>query len=373
MLLLTNVLRADGGVETALANVANGLDGERFDVWVVGLSSDGPLRERLAIPRDRIVSLGARDYPGLLRCVPVLARLIERKRIQVVHSHLFPAHLVGWLAARAAGVEATVVTEHSILHPEKTATDRLLERAVVARAGQLVAVSRAVRDARARQLGVAPDRFLVVPNSVPIAHLPRLRAQCRAQKREELGISADEVVVTTVGRLEREKGQAVLISAVRTLVNGTQRPTLLIVGEGSLAAPLQGLARRLGLGRTVRFLGLRSDVYELLAISDVFALPSLWEGLPVALLEAEAYGLPVVASDVGGVREAMIDGRTGFLVLPGDRHMLGTRLRELVADAVLRARLGRAAKVYVRSRFDSELVVPRLEAVYEKLVVSARR
>jgi len=164
--------------------------------------------ERLAIPRDRIVSLGARDYPGQLRCVPGLARLIEMNRIQVVHSHLFPAHLVGWLAARAAGVEATVVTEQSILHPEKTPTERLLERAVVARAGQLVAVSRAVRDARARQLGVAPDRFLVIPNSVPIARLPRLRTEFRAQKRKELGISGDEVVVMTVGRFEPGRGKA---------------------------------------------------------------------------------------------------------------------------------------------------------------------
>ena len=155
-------------------------------------------------------------------------------------------------------------------------------------------------------------------------------------------------------------------------MRGSQRATLLVVGDGSLSAPLRTFARRLGIDGSVRFLGVRSDVYELLAMSDVFALASLWEGLPVALLEAGACGLPAVASDVGGVREALIDGRTGFLVRPGDDEMLAARLGQLVGDAALRARFGGAARSHISLRFDSARVAPRLEALYDTLAVSAR-
>jgi glycosyltransferase involved in cell wall biosynthesis len=370
ILLLTNVVRADCGVWTALAHAANTLDGNVFDIWVASLSADGPLREKLVIPRDRIVSfgVGARARPA--QAVRALTSFIACNGIQVVHAHGFPANVLGWLAARAAGVEATVSTEHSVLCPEKTEAERVLESAVAVRTSRLVAVSEAVRDARACQLGISSNHFIVIPNSVPVAKLPQFPGDLTARKRKEFGIATDDVVVIMVGRMAPEKAHAALIGESRAVLDRAGGVTFLFVGDGSLAAPLQRLAERLGLGRRVRFLGVRSDVYELFEISDVFALPSLWEGLPVALLEAGAFGLPAVATDVGGIGEVIVDGRNGFLVGPGDQRALGERVGELVADPALRAKMGHAAKARICSSFDSEQVVPKLAALYQKLVLS---
>ena len=181
-------------------------------------------------------------------------------------------------------------------------------------------------------------------------------------KRRELGL--DGILIGAVGRLDRQKGFATLIEAMARLKETPARCAIL--GDGPERARLEALIRRRGLERTVRLLG-EQDAAPWLPAFDVFCLPSLWEGLPNSLLEAMALGLPVVASGVDGVPEAVTDGKDGLLVPPEDSDALAAALGALTNDAGRRAALGAAAKATAGERFTSARMIAEYESAYGNL------
>jgi len=226
-------------------------------------------------------------------------------------------------------------------------------------------VSEASQDRYARSLDLAPDDLGVVPNGVPVPQGDGSRV------REELGLEPDELLIVAVGNLYSVKGHATLIRALRRIAE--QRPALAwraaIAGRGEEEEALTALIAESGLLGKIHLLGYRADIADILAAGNLFVMPSLSEGLPLALLEAMFASKPVIASHVGGIPEVVRSGEEALLVPPGDPDALADALDSALCDSDLRARLASAA----RDRAQTRYTVQAMTDAYEELYVRAVR
>jgi glycosyltransferase involved in cell wall biosynthesis len=274
-------------------------------------------------------------------CLNRLVRTLRARGVGAVHSHEFTMAVYGAAAARILRVPH-VITMHGGL----AFADRWRRRAALRWAARnsraVAAVSGASAEAMERRLSLAPGTLQVVPNGV------RPEAPSGRDLRGELGLSPGTPLVVAVGNLYPVKGHGILL---RALARSGTSAHLAIAGRGDEEHALRSLSRELGIEARVHLLGYRPDIADLLAAADVFAMPSLSEGLPVALLEAMFAGKAIVASRVGGIPEAVDHGVEAVLVPPGEEQPLTDALHSLLGDAGLRERLGRAAASRARATF----------------------
>lgn len=302
---------------------------------------------------------------GALR-VPSLTRLLRQRRPAVFHAHMSSPVACKWalaaaVAARLPAVLGTVqVGEYE--PPNRSALWQL--RALSRGVDRYLAVSRAIAAELVERLGWPAEKIEVVYNAVD---LERVTVAPSAQLRRELGAGAGPLVLTPA-RLDAQKGHATLLQAAAEVPDAV----FALAGEGPERGGLEAEARRLGVAERVRFLGRRQDVPELLAACDVFALPSLYEGSSLAVLEAMAAGRPVVSSAIGGTEELIEDGDSGLLVPPGDAGALRDALRRLLDDAGLRDSLAARARERVERRFTRERMAAEVTAIYEELLRRGR-
>ena len=302
------------------------------------------------------------DANMLLR-LPGLLRAVGAERPAVFHAHLnWPlACKFGLVAAAFRRVPAVVATVHLFVEGLMNRNVRLQMRAVGAAVDRYLAVSQHVRDRLAAVVRLPERKLRVVPNGIDPA--PFARAADPAL-RARLAGSADRPLVFTAARLSPQKGLDVLVSAAALVPEAL----FVVAGEGLERAALEARAEALGVAQRVRFLGARDDVPELLAVCDLFVLPSLVEGLPLSVLEAMAAAKPVVATRIGGTVEAVLDGETGVLVPPGDASALATAIRSLLADPVRARRTGEAGRDRLRARFTAHAMVDGVSAAYEEVL-----
>lgn len=337
-----------GGAERMAALMALELKAAGHDVALVSLydSTGSWIEAELRAASVPLHFLGKR--PGLdLRVIPKLRRLLLTLKPEVVHTHLHTLKYV--LPAGPGGGFRVVHTIHNLAQHEIELAGRLLHH-VAFRTGVVpVAIGEAVAESVRRVYRLAPGR--TIPNGIPLrSSVPPDGA--REDLRRELGFGAEEPVVVTVGRLNPQKNQALLLDAFARAPLAAQ---LLIVGDGELRAQLTRQAADLGVGARVHFLGVRRDIPSLLAAADVFALASSWEGNPLVVMEAMAARLPVVATSVGCVPE-LVAASTGRLVPPSDPVALSAALTELCADLPLARSLGAAGYEVARARFDAPVM-----------------
>jgi glycosyltransferase involved in cell wall biosynthesis len=292
-----------------------------------------------------------------------LWRLVERTRPDIVHFHTARAHaLAFWLPRLSSRAIATRRMDYPLRRSWRT---RLLYNRRVA---AVVAISEEVRR-RLLEAGVVPERVRVIPSGVEApAALPDERVREAARRCLAAGAAT---VVATVASLERRKGIDVLLEALAILRRAGTEAVCLVCGDGTERLALQRRAEELGLERAVRFLGHRADVSEVLAAADVFALPSRHEGLGVAVLEAMAVGLPVVASSVGGIPEAVVDGVTGVLVPPEDPLLLAAALARCLEDPEAAREMGRRGRERVLERYSMEASARAYEVLYGQVLRGA--
>jgi glycosyltransferase involved in cell wall biosynthesis len=258
-----------------------------------------------------------------------------------------------------------------LLEPKRRAYRFLYHHASV-RAAALIAVSSDVAASVAREFRPRRGRLVTIPNGVEVARYEG--SGDRETTRQAVGIPSDALIFICVAKLYEQKGHAVLIEAFETLSRSVASAHLALVGDGPLAAELREQVRDAGLVERVHLLGERRDVPRLLAASDVFVLPSLWEGLPVALLEAMAARLPVVASRVSGTEEVLhASGEYGLLVDPADVEGLGEAMMTLATDAQMRARLGSAARQRVESAYSVEAQAQAHIVLYQRSLATPIR
>ncbi len=308
---------------------------------------------------------------GLVGKVRALRRLIADERPDLVYTSLFDADIAGRLAAVGRDVPVMSNLANTAYDPARLDDPNVRRgrlRLVQAVDGftarhftdHFHAVSNAVKDSTVETMGVAPQRITVVHRGRDAARLGEPGTQRRHRVRQALGVPDDAEVVITVGRQEYQKGQVHLVEAFAAVVQQRPRARLLVVGrEGHASADLAAATSRLGLGDVATFLGHRTDVADLLAASDLFAVPSLYEGLGGALIEALALGLPVVASDLPALREVVEPGVNADLVPAGDSSALAGAIITLLGDPERRARYGEASRRRFHDEFRSEAAFAR--------------
>jgi glycosyltransferase involved in cell wall biosynthesis len=301
------------------------------------------------------------DRPIDPGCVRRFVQLFRKHRIDVVHSHEFTMAVYGSAASQLLGLPH-LITMHGGIKVCKALRRRIALRWALRSSDYAVMVSRATQTQFAVDLGVNPSLFTVVPNGVP------MQAGDPSRVRAEFGIAEHERVILAVGVLERHKGHQVLLEALAQLGrSGFATPWRLIVaggGGGSEHQSLLEFVRAAGLDERVNIVTNRNDVTDLLALAHVFVMPSLWEGLPMAMLEAMVAGKAIVASATGGIPEAVIDGREGILVPRGEAAPLADALRLVLEDAALGAAMGEAALARARTEFTVRVMADRYEALY---------
>jgi glycosyltransferase involved in cell wall biosynthesis len=348
-----------GGAEYLVLNLARALDRRRFPMLVCSLQGDGEIgteMRALGVPTfvlERRVGLD----PWL---VPRLLRIIRRERVRIVHTHNVAPWLYAGIAARLAGA-AVCHTEHSSLFPEQRALKQA-ERLLGWFTKAVICDGEDVRRQLVEDQGLSPGNVVTVYNGVDTRQYGQ--PVDRAAGRRTLGLDREAAVVGTVARLEPVKDQATLLQAFARVAGALPHARLMVVGDGSLRPALEDQARQLAVADRVLFLGRRADVVDLLPLMDLFVLSSVSEGLPLTILEAMAAGLPCVATAVGAVPEAILEGLTGRLVPPGDPTRLAAAISELLADPALCRRMGSEGQERARELFDLQEMTRRYEDLY---------
>lgn len=351
-----------GGAQRQLTDVALRLAARGWRVAVVSMVPPtapalvGELTGAGIPVRDLGMRLGVPDPRGAGR----LVALLRSGRPHVLHTHLVHATLLARGVRPVAPVGALVSTIHGIGEASRW---REWGYRLTRRASDLTTHVSRVGAEHYAPLGVSRDgRVEVVPNGVDPSRFHHRAAEPRP----------GPFVWLSVGRLEPSKDYEGLLAAFRRLVEDGVDAVLQVAGEGPARSRLEGLVRREGLNGRVQLLGVRGDIPDLMASADAYVTASRAEGLPMALLEAGASGLPIVATGVGGTRDVVVEGENGFLVPPGDAGALAAsmrRLQDLGRDD--RRRMGAAGRRRVELHFDLDRIVDRWEAIYRGLLRSA--
>lgn len=371
--LIVHVLyRLDtGGMERIALTVIHHTH-ERYRHAVICLAGYGALRDELADADVPCLSLDKRPGkdPG---CYLRLWRALRKLKPDLVQTYNIGA-LDAAPVIRLAGVRRIVHAEHGrdVTDPNGDNPRYLrLRRWMAPFISRFVAVSRDLQHWLIERARIRPDKVMFIPNGIDVAAFDVARVPQRP--RVLLGDFAPpgSALIANVARLDKVKDQAGLLDAFKLLQERAGQQDigcrLIIVGGGPEHDDLQRRVEQLGLTQTVRLLGNRSDVAALLAESDVFVLSSIAEGMPLTLLEAMASGLPVVATDVGGVASLVENGTAGTLVPPRDPQTLADALGAYVADEALRRRHGDAGRVCVTARFSLDAMLSGYTALYDDL------
>jgi len=330
------------------------------------ICSPGPHLSRIGLPPSRITTM---DIPRGMspRSLAVfllrLTRHLRAKPYTIVHTHNSITGAIGRVAARIARIPLTIHTTHGFHFHENMGRMRSLpfiaaERALSRCCDVLLCQNREELDLVPR-LRLQPHLGVHhVGNGIDLRFFPARTTEPNNPRP----------VILFVGRLEPVKNQMMLLRALPLLRD--LNPIVQLVGDGPSRAEYEAELRQLGLTDSVQFLGYRYDVPELTAAADVVVLTSLKEGIPRALMQASAVGVPVVATDVKGSREVIVDGQTGFLVQLGDFHTLAKRLASLLQDRALRRDMSLRAMTHARQQFDEERVVERLVQLYREALLA---
>jgi glycosyltransferase involved in cell wall biosynthesis len=354
-----------------LGNSAGGIARHVADV-VAGFAGSDVAMETAAPPALPV------PIPGTVHAVQIpdgplghrgarkrLSEIIAEGQFDVIHAHGLRA---GIDAARAAGHVPSAVTIHNLVQPEiagrlRAPIYRLAERLAVKGNDKVLCVSEQI--ANHLRASIPGDAQKVEVTYLGISE-PKTVTRDRSKVRADMGISDRDRVVVTVARLAPQKALHILFAALAQIPDAR----LIVLGDGPQRAELQTLATRL-LGERVVFLGFRDDVTDIVAASDVFALSSIWEGVPISAMEAILVGTVVVSTDVGGMRELVTDRVSGRLVPRDDSDQLAGAIQELLDDPDQGAAFAQRALSDLRRRFDRDAMLERLGNIYRSLAGSA--
>ena len=285
-----------------------------------------------------------------------LGRAIRAGKYRIVHAHLFPASLFVAIVSLVASAKTHFIfTEHNVYNRRRTRFwFKILDRLVYSRYEKIVCVSETVRRELLQWIPQLRNRTVVIRNGIPIPSRPRRTAW--------------KYDIIFVGRLTAAKGLDILLRAISELKPNALVKRVAIVGQGPLLPFLTAEARRLEIDDIVHFLGARDDVNELLTQSEVFILPSRWEGLPLSLLEAMASGLPVIATNVGGIPEVIVDGVNGILVPPSSTGSLAEAIARLLSNRRLALNLGQRARRHIEQHYSLESYSENVLELYDTIL-----
>ena len=355
---------------------------------VVCTLRDGPLRSEIEAMGITVEVLPGRSHSFL--SLPLflkeivgirkgLIRLIQKYQIDVVQTHLlrsldflvaslkvsYPNLLIFWTVHNYLfELRADQLTGQRWLLKPKRFIHNALYRMVANRINGFIAVSDEVEQAIQQTIRVDQRRIVTICNGVDVRRYQR--KVDRMAIRASLGLEAEDQVMILVGTLKEQKGHSYLIQAAAPLIAQNNKLHILFPGDGPLRDSLRQQVQQLGLEKHIHFLGSRKDIPDLLAASDYFVLPSLWEGLAMALIEAMASGLPVLATCVSGSQHVVVPGETGLLVPPGDTDQLRQAMAEMLANPERAKKMGQAGRTRAEAIFGAGKQADEHLALYQK-------
>lgn len=358
-----------GGTERQAVELLNRLDGERYDVRLAVIRNEGPFYREIAsrfpaVPEFPLTSFyNANAIKQLLR----LRSFMRRERIDILHAHDFYSGLLGGAAARLAGVRVIACQRHLKLsdRPAHKTGARIIHKL----AHRILVNSDAIREGIVSGDRAGAGKIVVVRNGISRANVSR--AEARQQLVSELGTGRDAALIGMAARLQPVKGHRFFIEAAASVLREQPNAHFVLVGDGPLRREIQDQVGVLGIAERVHMLGDRTDAGQLIPAFDLLVLPSLHEGLPNAVMEAMSAGVPVVATAVGGTKELIIDGETGYLVPPGDSAALAERILFALDDPNV-SNLVAAAQARIASSFSMERMVGSVEQLYDELMEACR-
>ena len=365
-ILLLSTSMGMGGADKQILTAAQQMRDGGHELLIVSLTELGPMgleARSLGIPTESLnMSRGVADPRGLLR----LIRLVRRWKPDVVHSHMVHANLMARVLRLFAPVPALVSTIHNI--HEGAAHLMAGYRLTNGLVDHMTIVSQAAADRFIRERIVPANILRVIPNGVDVDLFRNVPPGTRESIRKGLGIQG-EFVWLAVGRFETAKDYPNMLHAFAMVQEREPSSVLLLVGRGSLQAETEALARELRLQDSVRFLGVRHDVPEVMNAADGYVMSSAWEGMPMVLLEAAAAALPIVATEVGGNREVVRERESGFLVQPrAPGALAAAMLRLMQLPASTRRAMGERGREHVRSQYGLHRTVERWEEAYREVL-----
>lgn len=352
-----------GGAEQVVINLAKGLDKTRFNPIVCCLNEKGRFAEELEKAGINVIALHKRG-PFDLSIIGKLVRVIKENNISVVNTHLWGANLWGRIAAHKAKVKVIIATEHN-LDTWKGWLHIALDKWLSYRTDKIIVVSESVKYFYAHKVGIDSSKMVVVYNGIDLA-----RYDCLPADKHEFGIDGNEVVIGIVGRLVPQKGHKYFLSAMKEILKkyGDSPIKGIIIGSGPMEKELKQYSQELGLERNVIFTGLRTDIPRLLKMLNILVMPSTREGLPMIALEAMAAGVPVIAAEVGGIPEIVIDGKTGILIPPEDPDALAGAIMKCLDSSVMCNKIVAGAKEIIENKFQIAHMIINTESIYSELL-----
>lgn len=351
-----------GGAERCLTNLALGLDHQRFDVEVYSLGPrpsppHADLADRLAEGGIETHFLGLSSAWQAATGVRILRRALRRQAPHVLQSFLFHANVLGsW--ALGSHPSTQMVAGIRVADPRKPRM--VLERLALRRAAKVVCVSQSVAEFAKRQVGLPSAQLVVIPNGIE----PQNEAGDADVALGEFQIGPDDPVLLYVGRLDRQKGLDWLLESSDSILASLPNHHLLLVGDGPERTALATAAAQCECHRRIHFAGWRPDIPQLLRRCQMLVLPSRWEGMPNAVLEAMASGRPVVATRADGVEELLGTAADGQIVDFGDQRQLVEAIHRLAADPHRREQLGTSNRARAEAEFSMAAMVRRYEELY---------
>ena len=355
-----------GGAERALINLSTRVDRKKYRPVVCCVTRGGPSVEELKEANIPVYILGKKskiDISVLFK----LMKIIRKEKISIIHTYMFTSNMWGRLAAILMRVPIIISSEEALSYHEKEEWYHILiDKFLSFFTDKIITIAPEIAESVIKKEGISKSKLVVIFNGI---ELDKFNKEINVlSKKMELCIDPSLPVVGTVGGFFRPVKRIDLFIEVAHLVLKVKPQTqFVIVGGGTLLNDLKNLAERLGIREKIFFLGFQKDISDIFKIMDIYVLTSKSEGLPTVLIEAGASGIPMVSFDVGGVKNIVIDGKTGFLIPPDNLELMTEAIVKLLDNFSKREEMGREAKEYVK-KFDVSEMVKNTESLYEELI-----
>lgn len=351
---------AIGGLQQVVVNICKTINRVKFDISVLCLRSLGefvPEVEKMGIKVFYLPQKTGTDYFSFIK----VAKILRRERIDVIHTHNTQPFIDGTIGALLSGVKTIIHTDHARDFPDKRRY-MFAEYVMSKFAYRVVGVSRHTSANLINYEKISPVKVITIPNGI---YGPKYDIEIdRDKKKQELWIKNKGPIIGLGVRLTEQKGITYLFKAMPEVIKVFPDITLVIAGKGPSEGDLKREATELGIDKNVLFAGQRLDIPELLKLFEIYVLPSVWEGLPMVLLEAMASGCPVIATNVGGVSTVIKNGENGSLIEPKNKKELASEIINLLSNNELRKRYSKNGLSLFREKFNADMMTRQYERLY---------
>lgn len=367
-----------GGAEKVVTDIATNLDLSKFNCYVICLNEGGPFKELIdkkAIPVEvlNIRKRSIKNFPlfllDVIRILISLNKIVKKNNIDIIHSHLDHANYLSIIIGftKKIPVFPTIHSTSEFVIERKKIDPRywlikIFNYIIYRYCTKIIAVSDEVKETILKEIKVNPKKIIIINNPVDIDKFSQERNIDYLYRT--LGINNNELIISSIGRLEKIKGHIFLLKAVADILKIYPNTKFFLIGSGKEEEKLKNFVVNNSLEQNVYFLGNRSDIPELLSLADVFVMPSIAEGLSIAMLEAMASGRAIVSANTNGTRKLITHGVTGLLFPKGNIVQLKDTIINLLSDKNLRIKLGQNAKKYVSQYYNLEIFIKNIENLY---------